>query len=508
MKQTLQLKIGQHLTMTPQLQQAIKLLQLSTLELQNEIQEALDSNPLLEADDTNNGEDSHQDEAETDSSTVEEQNNDSYSEQEQTNTKESIDLDQKNELPDDLPVDSVWDDVYQSSPTPGPSSSSHDDEGWGMEERNGTETSLTDYLLWQLNLSPLSEVDKAIGETIIESLNPHGYLTLSIDDIAETVTRDQAHNLSVGEIIENDEVIAVLHFVQQFDPIGVAARDLKECLTVQLKHLPDETLWKQEALNLVENYIHLLGQRDFNQIMRKTKLREPQLKSVMTLIRTLHPQPGLTIDSDNTEYVTPDVYVKKINGRWLVELNPDSTPKLHINQHYASMAKNSRNSRDGSYIKNHMQEAKWFIKSLQSRNETLLKVATKIVEFQRGFFEYGPEAMKPLVLHDIAEAVEMHESTISRVTTQKFIHTPMGIFELKYFFSSHVSTTTGGECSSTAIRAIIKKLIADENPKKPFSDSKIAQQLGEQQIQVARRTVAKYRESMNIPPSNERKRLM
>lgn len=516
MKQTLQLKMGQHLTMTPQLQQAIKLLQLSTLDLQAEIQEALESNPLLEVDEPNSSSDANSSDNDINSQSDNPQEANDFNAKESdapneasqdlNSAQDSVDLDTNTDIPDDLPVDSAWDDVYQSS---GPSTaSSTDEDGMSFEERNGTQTSLVDHLMWQLNLTPLTEVDRAIGESIIESLDTNGYLTISVEEIAQTVTRDKREVIPENEQVEEDEVIAVLHLLQHYDPPGIAARDLGECLAIQLNQLPEETPWRKEALALVTEHIGLLGQRDFNQIMRKAKLSEAQLKEVMTLVRTLHPHPGTTIEPDSTEYVIPDVIVRKKEDRWLVELNPETTPKLKVNSHYAAFAQNSRSSETGSYIKNHMQEAKWFIKSLQSRNETLLKVATNIVEFQRGFFEYGPEAMKPLVLHDIAEAVEMHESTISRVTTQKFMHTPLGIFELKYFFSSHVNTTTGGECSSTAIRAIIKKMIAEEDPKKPYSDSKIAKQLGEQQIKVARRTVAKYRESMNIPPSNERKRLV
>jgi RNA polymerase sigma-54 factor len=253
-----------------------------------------------------------------------------------------------------------------------------------------------------------------------------------------------------------------------------------------------------------------LGIKDFAQVMRKARIKENELREIFVLIQTLNPRPGSSVESGKSEYVVPDVIVSKDikNNRWLVELNPEIAPKLRVNSSYASMVKRADNSSDNNYLKDHLQEAKWFIKSLQSRNETLLKVATTIVEHQRGFLDYGDEAMKPLVLHDIAEAVDMHESTISRVTTQKYMHTPRGIFELKYFFSSHVSTDTGGECSSTAIRALIKKLVAAENTRKPLSDSKIANLLGEQGIKVARRTIAKYREALNIPPSNERKSLI
>jgi RNA polymerase sigma-54 factor len=242
--------------------------------------------------------------------------------------------------------------------------------------------------------------------------------------------------------------------------------------------------------------------------MRKAKLKEPDLKDILELIQTLNPNPASSVIKDEIDYVVPDVTVVKKKGRWIVELNSNSMPKLRINEQYAALTKSSTNANDAQFVRSHLQEAKWFIKSLESRNDTLLKVSNCIVQQQQAFFEYGPEAMKPMVLNDIAEMVDMHESTISRVTTQKYMHTPRGIFELKYFFSSHVSTENGGECSSTAIRALIKKLIAAENQAKPLSDSKIADILADQGIQVARRTIAKYRESLNIPPSNQRKRLV
>ena len=252
----------------------------------------------------------------------------------------------------------------------------------------------------------------------------------------------------------------------------------------------------------------LLGNRDYRQLSRKTKLKEPQLKEIMQLIQSLEPRPGNVIDQSEGLYVIPDVLVKKKNNQWIVDLNPDIVPRLKVNTEYSNLSTGNRNSSDGQFIRAHVQEAKWFIKSLESRNETLLKVTKSIVQRQVDFFEYGDEAMKPMVLNDIAEEVEMHESTISRVTTQKFMHTPRGIFELKFFFSSHVSTDNGGECSSTAIRALIKKLVAAENTIKPLSDSKIADLLADQGIKVARRTIAKYREALSIPPSNQRKSLL
>jgi len=308
--------------------------------------------------------------------------------------------------------------------------------------------------------------------------------------------------------VDLDEVFAVLHALQLFEPSGVCCHDLQECLLVQLRQLAPDTPRLEEARLLVSRHIAQLASGDRKQILRRLKLSEEALRETMALIQSLNPYPGDDVGEDDTQYVIPDVFVRKRNDRWSVELNPDIAPKLRINDQYASLIKRADNSPDNNYLRDNLQEARWFLKSLQSRNETLMKVATKIVERQRGFLDYGPEAMKPLVLHDIAEEVEMHESTISRVTTQKYMHTPRGIFELKYFFSSHVSTTSGGECSSTAIRAVVKKLVAAENPHKPLSDNKITQLLAEQGINVARRTIAKYRDALLIPPSNERKRLI
>lgn len=486
MKQTLQLKMGQSLTMTPQLQQAIRLLQLSTLDLQNEIQEALDSNPMLEVEDVK-----PEPEAKKDPQTKEEKKE---KEAEQAQDAEG---DWNQDIPEDLPVDTSWDDVYQSAPS-GPAPSGDDE--FSFESRNSVSETLHDHLMWQLNLTNFSDKDYAIAVTLLDSVEASGLLSSSIDDLYEGLN-------DAIEDVDLDEVYAVLHRLQQFDPPGVVTQDINECLLVQLNQLPKDTPFLCTARDIIRDYLPLLGTKDYKTIMRKLNIKETELKHAISLIQTLNPRPGDDIGSDNTEYVVPDVFVSKKNQRWTVELNPDIAPKLRINSSYASMVKRADSSSDNTYLKDNLQEAKWFLKSLQSRNETLLKVATCIVEKQQGFLDFGEEAMKPLVLFDVAEAVEMHESTISRVTTQKYMHTPKGIFELKYFFSSHVSTDSGGECSSTAIRAIIKKLIAAENVQKPLSDSKIANLLAEQGIKVARRTIAKYRESMSIPPSNERKQL-
>lgn len=489
--------------MTPQLQQAIKLLQLSTLDLQLEIQQALENNPMLDVNEETETE--RTPESETQAELIDLSKNDTEKSEGAAATESegpAADSDWQDNIPEDLPVDTQWDDVYQTS-SPGPASNSNSGDGgdYDFDSRNSVTESLQDHLHWQFNLARLSDTDRAIGIALIDAIDTNGRLTQTPEEILAGFTEDNPD-------IELDEVIAVLHRIQQFDPPGVGAIDLQECLMIQLKQLSPETTWLKEAKNIVDRHLSLLGNRDYAQLMRRTKLKENDLRDVLQLIQSLNPSPGDLIATESTEYIVPDVFVKKIKGRWVVELNPDIAPKLRINSNYASLVKRADNSSDNTYLRDNLQEARWFLKSLQSRNETLMKVATRIVEHQRGFLDYGEEAMKPLVLHDIAEAVEMHESTISRVTTQKYMHTPRGIFELKYFFSSHVSTDSGGECSSTAIRALIKKLIAAENPKKPLSDSKITVILGDQGIKVARRTIAKYRESLIIPPSNERKRLV
>jgi len=496
MKQSLQLRIGQSLTMTPQLQQAIRLLQLSTLELSSEIQEALDSNMMLETVDDNTSNNTTEKDSNSDKTQNASDNNTGDSNQDANSMENKLNED--NTIPDELPVDTVWEDIYDSMSHLPTASSAPADTG-DMEVVSVTGESLQQHLDWQRELAPFSKTDSIIAQAIIDSINDDGFLAATIEDI---------HQGLVGEYdIELDEVAAVLRQVQNFDPPGIAARDLQESLSLQLDQLDGSVDNWEFAKLLVNNHFEQLANRDYALIMRQMKLSEEELKEVVTLVQSLNPRPGSHITDSNPEYVIPDVVVSKHKDKWVVELNPDAAPKIRINNHYASLIKHVNNSSDNTNMKNHLQEARWFIKSLQSRNETLLKVSTSIVNRQLGFLEHGEEAMKALVLHDIAEEVEMHESTISRVTTKKYMHTPRGIFELKYFFSSHVSTTSGGECSATAIRALLKKLIAAENRSKPLSDSKLADILAEQGIKVARRTVAKYREALNIPSSNERKQL-
>lgn len=511
MKISLQLKLGQQLTMTPQLQQAIRLLQLSTLDLQQEIQEALETNPMLEVEEEYSDNDSREHEKESAGDDGEggkreeslELSADSPNTAEEPDSEPDFSSDESwndNDIPEQLSVDSNWDDIYTNNSPSLPANPDADD--FDFDSRNGSTESLQDYLNWQLNLTPMSDGDRLIAMAIIDSIDDNGQLSSSIESIHAGLIRELD--------IEEDEVLAVLRRIQQFDPVGVAYRDLKECLSLQMQQMPVETPGLVLAGRIVNEYLDALASHDYSLIMKRLKVKEPELKEALAIILSLNPQPGADIAPSDATYIVPDVMVYKDKGRWKIELNPDTAPRLRVNPDYAALVQrqNNANASDDSFLKDSLQEARWFIKSLQSRNETLLKVATRIVEHQKDFLEYGDEAMKPLVLHDIAEAVDMHESTISRVTTQKYMHTPRGIFELKYFFSSHVGTESGGECSSTAIRAIIKKLVAAENPQKPLSDSKITQLLGEQGINIARRTIAKYRESLSIAPSNERKRLV
>ncbi|ENB75813.1 RNA polymerase factor sigma-54 [Escherichia coli] len=477
MKQGLQLRLSQQLAMTPQLQQAIRLLQLSTLELQQELQQALESNPLLEQIDTHEEIDTR--------------------ETQDSETLDTADALEQKEMPEELPLDASWDTIYTAG-TPSGTSGDYIDDELPVYQGETTQT-LQDYLMWQVELTPFSDTDRAIATSIVDAVDDTGYLTVPLEDILESMGDEE---------IDIDEVEAVLKRIQRFDPVGVAAKDLRDCLLIQLSQFDKTTPWLEEARLIISDHLDLLANHDFRTLMRVTRLKEDVLKEAVNLIQSLDPRPGQSIQTGEPEYVIPDVLVRKHNGHWTVELNSDSIPRLQINQHYASMCNNARNDGDSQFIRSNLQDAKWLIKSLESRNDTLLRVSRCIVEQQQAFFEQGEEYMNPMVLADIAQAVEMHESTISRVTTQKYLHSPRGIFELKYFFSSHVNTEGGGEASSTAIRALVKKLIAAENPAKPLSDSKLTSLLSEQGIMVARRTVAKYRESLSIPPSNQRKQLV
>ena len=496
MKQTLQLKLGQHLTMTPQLQQAIKLLQLSGIELQQEIQQALESNPMLETEEDSRDKKEASETNESNNSNDNEQNNDHNNESIQNENIGSDTGIQQTDMPDDLPVDSNWDDVYESTA----SYSQSQEQDRDYEVHGETSQSLHEHLMWQLEMSTFSKTDEIVAIAIVDSIDEDGYLSIDLQNLHESLSKEL-------EELEFDEVEAVLHRIQNFDPPGIASRDIRESMLIQLKQYDSQTPWLTEAVRLIRDYFDMLANREFTQLTRKLKISEQDLQLVINLIQSLNPRPGGIISNTKPEYIIPDVFVKKIKGKWKVELNPEVMPKLRVNTVYSSMIKRADNSSDNNYLKNQLQEARWLMKSLRSRSETLLKVSKCIVERQQAFLDFGEEKMNPLVMFDIAEKVDMHESTISRVTTKKYMHTPKGIYELKYFFSSHVSTAGGGSCSSTAIRAMLKKLVASESPSKPLSDSKLAKLLEDKGINVARRTVAKYREALLIPPSNERKRL-
>lgn len=466
--------------MTPQLQQAIRLLQLSTLELQQEIQSALESNIMLELPDE---EPSIAEREDTFSIEAKEQNN---------HTDE--------QLPEDLALDTSWDDIYDpttSAGLPQTSDAIHPDPG----AINAATQSLQDLLLWQIELTNFSDKDYAIATTIIDAINEDGYLKIGTEDI-------HVHLSKQLDDLEHDEVTATLHQIQSFDPPGIGALNLQDCLLIQLRQLPPQTPFLSEALELISEHMETLAIQDTVKLKRNLDMSDEMLSQTLALIKRLNPKPGSVIQNTETNYITPDVYTRKTKNGWRVSLNGHVFNTLRINPYYETLMKRGDKSPDGQAMKNHLQEARWFIKSLQNRNETLLRVSQEIVDRQSEFLAHGAIAMKPLILRDIAEAVELHESTISRVTTQKYLHTPNGIFELKHFFSSHVSTETGGKCSATAIRAIIKELINSENKKKPLSDNKITAILEDKGINVARRTIAKYRESMSIAPSNQRKQLL
>ncbi|NUF84538.1 RNA polymerase factor sigma-54 [Acinetobacter seifertii] len=482
MKLSVGLKVANSLSLTPQLQQAIRLLQLSSLELEQEIQIQLDSNPLLEK---------VEDESLAESlSTLE--------------NKESNDLTMElnaDHLPDDLPVDTEWDDIYthQSTALGTP-------EFEEREDNRQVQMTLKEHMLEQVNLLHFSKIDQLIAYCIIDALDDKGFLDAELEEIILAV-QHLLNDMDIEEEIEEDEVLVVLKHIQRLDPVGIGSRNLAECLKIQLDFLPKGTEYLKEAKSLLQ-YYELLIANDLNKLLKQTGLSKDELKLSVDLLKTLKPYPGMDFQKQESEYQIPDVVVAKKDLHWQVQLNPDIMPKLRINSFYSSMIRRADQSDDNLYLRNQMLEAKNFIKSIDERHKTLLKVATCIVEHQKAFLEIGAEAMKPLVLRDVAEEVELHESTVSRVTTNKYMLTPRGLFELKYFFSSHVGTTTGGEASSTAIRAMIKKLVSNENPRKPLSDNTIAALLKDEGIEVARRTVAKYRESLHIPSSSERKVLI
>ncbi|NAW35189.1 RNA polymerase factor sigma-54 [Halomonas alimentaria] len=467
MKASLQLRVGTQLTMTPQLQQAIALLQLSTLDLRQEIQQAMENNPLLELDD-------------------------GFGEQA---TQEPAEDDWANEIPEQLVTDSDWSDTYQDLGAPA--------GGEGPDfERQAQGQSLQSHLAWQLAMSDLDPRARQIAESLIDAVDDAGYLAAPLDEI-----RDGLKQQGLADL-RSPEMERVLLRLQQFEPTGIFARDLRECLQLQLAAFPDDTPLLPQARRLVRQFLEALASGDRRLLKRRLGLDDATLDATISLVRGLDPRPGSAFASVTDDYVIPDLVAFHDRGGWHVELNPEALPRLRIQPDYAALVRRADRSDDNQFLKEHLQEARWLMKSLSSRNDTLLRVGREILARQLDFLERGEEAMKPLILADIAQAVEMHESTISRVTTQKFIHTPRGVFELKYFFSSQVRGEGDGDAhSSTAIRAHIRKLIQAEPPRKPLSDSKLVSLLDEAGIKVARRTVAKYREAMGIPSSSERKRL-
>ena len=458
LKPSLQLKLGQTLTMTPQLQQAIRLLQLPVLDLNAQIQEALEENIMLEMEDL-------PDVPSTSAETTAEVETIKADELWQTRAAERI-----------------------------------QDGGWNGEGRPITEfadesgQSLRDHLLWQLEMEHFSPREVIIGEAIVDSINDDGYLEADLDEILASLDEEPA--------VSEREVEKTLTKIQRLDPIGIGARSLSESIILQLSQLDWQTPGLQLAIEIAGERLDLVASRDYGELRRSLRVTEDDLHDALALIRACNPRPGNAVSPPAAEYVIPDVFVRKIDNKWQVEISPTGIPRLSVNQTYAKLL---RGSGEHAALKTQLQEARWLIRSLEIRNETLMKVATSIVKRQVEFLEHGDEAMKPMVLRDIAEEIGMHESTISRVTTNKYMHTPRGVFEFKYFFSSHLSTESGEDQSSTSVRAKIRKLISAENPAKPLSDSKITNLLKEEGISVARRTVAKYREAMNIPSSSERR---
>ena len=519
MRPGLQLKISQQLTMTPQLQQAIRLLQLSTLELRQEVIEQLYNNPLLEMDEDDGRTNSSKEETsvtgDNDSDGDVDFNSDDPSlhqtaadATEQTVTEAEADTNWEQDSHQDLPVDANWDDHSSSN-----SSSSNTGAEVNLEQVFQVTESLQDHLHWQLNLTPFSDRDREIAEAFIDSIDNSGLISEDLREITAHIQHqdlgnslEPEDNPELMDPLEDDELEAVLHRLQQFDPPGIFGRNIKECLLIQLNQLSDGTGHLAQAIRLVDEFLEDIASVDINRLSKKTGYSCDDLQEALLLIRSLNPRPGEALAENEAEYIAPDVYVEKIAGRWRVQLNDSNMPKLRINDTYSNLINRSDNSDENQFLKNNLAEARWFLRSLESRNETLMRVAITIIDLQQGFLDHGPIAMKPMVLSDIATKLDLHESTISRVTTSKYLATPQGIFELKYFFSSHVGTSGGGECSSTAVCAILKTMISAEQPAKPLSDNKLTSLLDEQGIQVARRTVAKYRESMGIPSSSQRKR--
>jgi RNA polymerase sigma-54 factor len=487
MKQTLQLKLSQHLTLTPQLQQSIRLLQLSTLELNQELERFLAENPLLEREEGEDEERYGPAPPATPEAPV------SAPGPESEAPPAASDTQGNDEPPPDVDADADW---YLDGG--GGGTQRDDGEDGDLPQLAAVGTTLRDHLLQQIALTKLPGRDRALVAVLIDALDESGYLTQPLEEIVVLLPEELG--------IDLEELGIALRHLQNLDPVGVGARSPAECLELQLLALDDDTPGRACALRVVHDHIELLAARDFTKLKRLIGCDDNALRAAHRLIQGLNPRPGAEYAALDTRYVVADVIVRKTKNVWVASLNPDAMPKLRINRIYADILQSNRNA-GGSQLASQLQEARWLIKNVQQRFETIQRVSQAIVDRQRHFFEHGEVAMRPLVLREIADALDLHESTVSRVTTQKFMATPRGIFELKYFFGSHVATETGGACSATAIRALIKQLVAAEDGKKPLSDSKISQILGQQGIVVARRTIAKYRESLHIPAVNLRKSL-
>ncbi len=495
MKQTLQLKLTQHLTLTPQLQQSIRLLQLSTLELNAEVDRMLQENPLLEREE---GEDETPPAEFPLAGTAPGPVTIERSTREDDADGDADGMTGVDSAPtrDDLPDVPDFGDYGSGGDGDWGGGGNNEDEDFSPQQI--ATSSLRDHLIGQLALLNLPLRDRQVVAALIDALDDDGYLTSSLEEIAELFSENDA--------IEPEELVIGLKFLQSFEPSGVGARSPAECLALQLKALPEDTPFRAEALKTVDGHLQLLAARDFTKLRRLLHCDEACVRGMRELIRSLNPRPGASFAREEANYVIPDVVVRKVRNQWVASLNEAAMPKLRLNRIYADILTRNRES-SNQQLAAQLQEAKWLIRNVQQRFETILRVAQAIVERQRRFFEHGEVAMRPMVLREIADMLDLHESTISRVTTQKYMLTPRGTFELKYFFGSHVATDTGGAASATAIRALIKQLVAAENQQAPLTDSRIAELLGEQGILVARRTIAKYREALSIPPVNMRKAL-
>ena len=534
--------------LTPQMQQAIKLLQLSSLELAQEVQIKLDSNPLLERIEDDDDEYEHSDDdisdELSDSLTLDSWNQSTGTESFNAKSDSNDTSDYDNELSDsfdklqqanidDGAIDNhtMDNDDYSSFENSADSSNyasaatssgSKGDDDFDSYQ-GGTSATIQDYVRWQLNFKHLSEADMLIATYLMDSMDDMGFVRLDIDELLQSFDT-MASFYQWDESVEQDEVMAVLRIIQSCDPLGVGAQSLSECLGIQLSKLDANTEFLKEAQALLSASEHLVS-NNIKALTEQTGLAAEKITPALNLLRRLNPSPGLLFHSSQPDYSRepdsydiPDVLVTPIRRRsgsvtagtdaqedgWQVRLNPDTLPKLRVNKEYANLVKRGDDSPDNQYLRENLTDARLFIRSIEERNQNLLKVATSIVRYQQEFLQHGATAMQPLILKVIAEEVDLHESTVSRLTTSKTILTPQGLFSLKHFFSSHVSSTDG-DVSSTAISAMIKQLIADENPKKPLSDSRIKDSLLVEGIDIARRTVAKYREAMNIGSSTQRK---